>query len=313
MNFWRFITLQFTPHFSKKFNFWLILGSALWSFWLSAPYFIRGPLSYVKVHCNNDSWIPRIYWCAEQSKERFSSLLEPAMCTLDRIADYGVPSIFDISSLILPVPVVYCLLMWLQRLVAVVFTTLLLSRVFKASRLLSVLAGLLFSLGNTRGENSGVEWIYIHLLHEPGLPMLLFLTCSISLNMRRLAALWGVLLGLFIASTSQTEIGGLFTLPIAFIFALIAREDVNDKRSFFSFLVLCSSTAAGFVIYQIPHLWALILNASESARSIMLIEPRKFLEGFALMMYRFEKCGPKYYLAYTGYFFQGISGVRNGP
>jgi len=277
----------------KRFTVCLLIMASIWSAWLTAPYYIRGPLSYVKVHCNNDSWIPRMYWFAEHSSERFSSLLEPAMSTMDRLADYGMPTLFDLASALLPVPIVYLLLMWLQRFVAVTFTALLLSRVFNVPHLLAVLGGLLFSLGNTRGENSGTEWIYVHLLHEPGLPMLLYLACRIPLNNRWYTPLLGGLLGICVALTSQTEIGTIFTLPIAFLFAVAARQDIVNSKTFISITVFFSAVFAGFVFYQFPHLWAMIANASDSARSAMRIESRSFADGFGLMMYRFGKMWPQ--------------------
>ncbi len=277
-------------------GFWIGIFSAVWALWLTTPHIIRGPLSYVKVHCNNDSYTPRLYWYAEHAREKLASLLEPVMCTTDRVVDFGMPTLFDMAAIILPVPLVYFWLMWLQRFIAVFFTTVLMINIFKVPRLLALLTGVLFSFGFTRGERISVEWIYVHFLHEPGLPLLLYIVCCIQLKNLWHVCFCGLLLGTFVATTSQVDIGPFFTLPCAFLFALIAREDIVDWKSLNLYILFALSIILGFTVYQFPHLWAVLLNNTTSARSVIHIEPRDFIDGFNLFIFRFQKMWPQFLL-----------------
>jgi hypothetical protein len=195
---------------------------------------------------------------------------EPVMCGTDRMADFGMPTIFEFLAMGMPIPVMYVVMMFFQRFIAGFFTHLFLRDIFKLPAYLSTLGGMAFSLGAARGEPAGVEWIYVHFLHEPAFPLLLYVICRLDLSkMTRL--IWGaIFIGLFIAISSQVDIGPFFTLPCAFLFGFIARDDVKNWRIFNRFILMCAIVVGSFLIYQIPHIWAALLNVPLSSRDVLL-------------------------------------------
>ena len=254
---------------NNRIDRFAILGFLLWSLWLALPYFGRGPLSYLKIAANADSHISFMYWLKYHAAGGFSALLHPVMGGIDRIADYGVPGLFDFMSVLIPVPMMYALMMFLQRFIACLATYALLKNVFRVPSYIAALAGITFSLGLARGEKPGSEWIFLHFLQEPGFPLLLYAACRIPLERFGRSLLLALGFGLFMAMTMNLEIGLVFTIPCAFLFGWIARSDIRKPADFARYALLFIAAGLMVVFYQFPHLWAEVLYAPESARSIM--------------------------------------------
>lgn len=256
---------------------------AVWALWLSSASFIRGPLSFVKIHCNADSYVSRLYQYGGLFRSNPLASLEPVMSGTDRMVDYGMPSIFEWAALILPVPLVYVIMLVMQRYIAGYFTYKLLGRLFGARRLWSLIGGLAFALGATRGESIGVEWIHVHFLHEPAFPLLLYCVTFLPLSGWRGFWGWFGLVGLLPALSSQVDIGPFFTLPCAFLFGLIARKDLRQVYSYVRYCVFFAIAGFGFFLYQWPHFAAAFCHLPDASRSHMLLERKTLADAWYLI------------------------------
>lgn len=261
---------------SRPWTRGLMLFYAAWALWLCSPLFTRGPLSYLKIHVNADSHISHILWLKEHAPDRFGSLLEPSMCGADQIADYGVPTLFHWTSLAAGVPLAYVLLALAQLWIAAFSTYRFCRDILGVSAPFAFVGGMAFALGAARGEPTGVNWIYLHLFHEPGFPLFLYWACRVPLERWSRIALWGLAMGALQATASIIELGILFTFPCALLFGLIARSDLRTARALLAYGLLFAIVGLCVVAYQGPHLWAAALHAPESARSVMQIETRGF-------------------------------------
>lgn len=287
----------------EKTNYSVTIGFALWALWLSSIYFIRGPLSYLKIHANADGYVSRAQWFGHWAAQGAASLLEPSMCNVDRMADFGMPTIVELlCSGGMPVQVVFVLLMFFQRFVGGVFTYKLLYELFRIPRGLAVLGGMAFTVGATRGENVGVEWIYLHFLHEPGFPLLLYAFSFLPINKLFRSSVLSVGIGLFLALTSQVEIGPVFTLPCAFLFGMIARSDLKRPSDYARYFFLTFVVGLGFLLYQWPHLLAAVLHAPNSARASLLTVDPTYRKAFNLFQYRMGKMFPHIILCFVWLF-----------
>lgn len=254
----------------------LLVLFALWALWLCAPFVARGPLSYLKIHSNADSHVSFQYWLKAHAECGFAARLHPVMGGTDRVADYGIPSLFDYLAMLVPVQGAYVLMMFLQRFIGTAFTFLFLRRVFGIGVPWAAAAGLAFSLGLTRGTSTGAEWVFFHFLQEPGFPLLLYAFCRLPLTPWRPAALRFAALGLLMAMTMNLEIGLLFTLPCAYLFALMARADVRRPADALRLTALVFLAGLMVLLYLAPHLWAAVLNSPESSRAIMQAQKRTY-------------------------------------
>lgn len=276
---------------------WSAALFALWALWLSLPYFARGPLSYLKIAANADSHLSFLYWLKYHAATGYAALLHPVMCGTDRIADYGIPGLFDGVAWILPVPIMYALMMGLQRWIGSWVTYRLLRRVFDAPVAAAALAGLTFSLGLARGEKPGSEWMFLHFLQEPGFPILLYFAARVPLD--RWRAGWRAALGtgLLMATAMNIEIGLVFTIPCAFLFGLIARVDLRPWPRLVRYVAWWFVAGACVLLYQFPHLWAAMLNAPDSSRSIMQPELRTYAWAWGRLVKRLTAMLPVALLA----------------
>lgn len=254
---------------------WLWLAFAFWAFWLVTPAAFRGPLSYVKIHANADGHLSHLIWMREVARD-FSPVLDPSMGGIDRLADFGVPTIVHLFGVVLPIPAAYVLLLYLQVMVAVVGTYLLCRNVLRVSVPVAVLAGMAFSVGATRGESIGVNWIYLHILHEPGFPLLLYAAFRLPLERLRCALWLSALAGIALSLTSVMEIGFIFTFPCAFIFGLIVRDDLRSASRIATYTFAFVVCGLVVLILQGPHFWAALVASADSARGILQIEKRSF-------------------------------------
>lgn len=277
----------------KNNNLWITIGFAIWALWLSSVYFIRGPLSWLKIHANADGYVSLAKWFSLHAPQKAATLLDPSMCNVDRIADFGMPTIVEILCVAgIPVQIVFVLLMFFQRFIGGLFTYKLLKEIFRVPQSLAIICGMAFTVGATRGENVGIDWIYLHFLHEPGFPFLLYTVCMMSVQQLKSGSICALGIGLFISMTSQVDIGPIFTLPCALIFGLVARSDLKTWKDICKYLYLCILISLSFIFYQWPHLFAAVLHGPESARSSLLPVESTYSNAANLLKFRLTKMVP---------------------
>lgn len=251
--------MNFSNIFTARPRLWWFLG---WATWLSLEYWGLGGVSYLRIHDNANCHIPVTLVTTTSWREMIATLQIGWLNGMDRLANLGWWHLFTVPFLFLPPWLAHGVVTWVQRFVAGYFTARLMEDCLGSRREVAWLAGMVYSLAHT---DLG-EVCFMHMLNEPGLPLLLWFFCRLPLDSWRRTAGVALLLGLTLGWAMSHLIGIFFLVPAALLFALLARRDLARPRD-----VVMLATAAGLffavsLVRMVPELWALALNAGDTYR-----------------------------------------------
>jgi hypothetical protein len=239
----------------------------LWSLWLALLYFGLGPMSYVRIYDNGNSTLPARLALAHASPDGvFSHWNAAALTGTDRLAAGLATESDRLLYLILPGWLAYGLFVWAQRFIAGYFTFRLLRDTLGVGTLASLVAGLGYSLfaqesiqGSTNVALSGFA-LYDGLA-TPGLPLVLWILSSLSVQRRVRPYLVAVGLGIMLGLTSHFSMS-LFLWP-AILSWFLAVSPRRDVRFWCAMMVF----GASWLLVETPSLLASLANAPSSHRA----------------------------------------------
>ncbi|HMP71847.1 MAG TPA: DUF6044 family protein [Kiritimatiellia bacterium] len=243
---------------SRPRLFWF----AAWASWLTLEYWALGDLSYLRIHDTATVHIPVVMTTTDAWRSMIGSLMHPWISGMDRLANVGWWNLFYVPFLVLPPWLAHGVVTWIQRFVAGYFTARLLEESLGARREVAYLAGMVYAMAHT---DLG-EVAFMHLLNEPGLPLLLWFYCRQSLTSWRVMIGRSALLGVLLGWSMAHLIGTFFLVPAAYLFALILRKDAHTLRGWG---VLTAGVAVFFAVSSlrmVPEIWALLLHAGDTYR-----------------------------------------------
>lgn len=234
----------------------------LWSLWLSAEYWMAGDLSYLRIHDNANVHIPLALHFTSSWTALISAGITPWLCGVDRLSNFGGPALFHLPFLWLPAWLAHGMLICLQRWVASYFAFRLLRDVAGSPRSLAIAGGMLYSVTHT---DLG-EYCFMHMLNEPGLPLLLWLFCRMPADGWGRASLWAIGMGVVLGWNMSVITGTAFLLPAAALFAVVVRRDAWRGRGLSRLVMGWSLFLLVSALPQVLPLWALATEAPMTYR-----------------------------------------------
>lgn len=236
----------------------------LWALWLSAPYWIFGPDSYVRLHNNGDANLPAMLALpGNLAQGQFGLWASQWTAGVDRLAQGTTNSLLTLLFFVLPGWAAYGGIMLLQRFLAGYFTCRLLEDDLSVSPASSLFAGLSYALFCQAALNR--SWAGFTLydgLGVPAFPLVLWLFSRLG-NRRPLpAALLAVVAGALFGLTSSL-VTTLFLGPlIVFWFVAIApRRQVK----FWAWIALF---VAAWALGSLPSVLPGLAVAPQSQRAV---------------------------------------------
>src|SRR5215471_8966183 len=233
----------------------------LWALWLALEYFGFGPVSYLRIHDNGDSYVPAKL--ALLANHQIGFWNPQWLSGTDRLSGLLATSDLDTPLfLFLPSWLAYALVMWLQRFVAGYFTFRLLRDTLDLDVLPALYAGLFYSLFSQNALNGA--WAGFKIddgLSMAGLPFLLWAFPRIDLKRTSWACLLAFGIGILFALNSIYVFAVFIILFIPFWFLFVV---VNLKPRFWVILFLF---VVGWMSIEFPVLWAGLSNGPLSQRA----------------------------------------------
>jgi hypothetical protein len=234
----------------------------LWSLALSFPFFVYGAHSYVVVGDSANITIPSRVWFQARHLSPFGHLWNPqGEAGTDALAGALPADGLTVAFRLLPGWLAYGLLLWTQRLVALLGTYLLL-RLLKTHRLLALGLGLLYTLlcrpALTQSAWQGFAlWDGLALC---ALPLLLWLLAKATAWKARWAYPCAVACGLLLGFSSPFFLT-VFLLPVVLVIVpLLVRR---GRRPW----LLVAALVGGWAFIATPTIWAAAVNAGVSHRA----------------------------------------------
>jgi hypothetical protein len=245
----------------------IILLFVFWSLWLSFEFFCLGPESFVLVHDNGDSEIPvRIAFGRALETGDLGFWTPERMTGLDALAGKAV-ELDGLPYAILPGWLAYGLFMWLQRFVAGYFTYRLLRDSLRVEAIAAIYAGLAYSLYSQVTQAQMGGFAVYDGLGTPGVPLLIWALARPSHSTRSVRWLLGAGLGFVLSLTS-----GYFFAPFIIAGLVLWMACVEQEKRPESWLTVVS-LAAGWLVGELPFLWASILSAAAAHRADLTAAP----------------------------------------
>lgn len=235
----------------------------LWALGLACEYFIFGPYSFFRILEDGD--------CALNGR-LLLSFFNPASQTLGYWNPFQLSGndtilgsyIFDLDSLpfvFLPGWLATGLVMLLQRFIAGYFTFRLLKETLNLDAFSAVYAGLAYSLyANYPDTGMQLGFPLYYGLSIPGISFFIWALARLNEHERSHYLFAFGIGGLF---SLTTNVGfGIFILPVIFFWFLFVVPRLTLK--FWSMVLLFF---IGFLVFELPLLWAISLNVSLSQRA----------------------------------------------
>lgn len=213
----------------------IFLLLALWCLWLTAEMWVAGPHSYLFIHDNGDRRCPTPSgspnrWTACFTNKSCPLLLRRGQDALSNFLIYWQP-----LFMLLPPWLACAVALFIQRLVASWFAHLCVRNIFHLPLWLSVGAGLIYPLLPLEHGEARL----MHMLNEPGMPLLLYGFWRLPASPGR-AGLWGLLLGI-VAGLAMSPVDSIpFLLPSMVAAAWMLRADRSFPRVRTGFLLACA-------------------------------------------------------------------------
>lgn len=234
-----------------------------WSLWLAFPYFGFGHQSYVRLHDCGDCELPLAIMDGSWLAHFKSWLWNPLPIT-------GVDSLFSVrpalqldglSFAVLPAWLGYGFVMWIQRFVAGYFTFRLTKDALQVSQASALFAGLAYAPFHQGWINASWAGFTLYdLLLLPGVPFILWaLSRMDSQRVASLALAFG--LGALFYTCAYYPYTVFFFPLLGYWFLVVTpRKDIR-------FWIMVVFFGAGYVLMNVPVLWATYLYAPLSHRA----------------------------------------------
>lgn len=233
-----------------------------WSFWLAFPYFLFGPLSYVRIHDNGDSNLPLqlsiVYRLVNGELGYWNPQLLSGVDTAS--GSYITPSAILLLTF-LPGWLGYGCLMWLQRFMAGYFTLRLLKDSLQIRTWISIYAGISYAL--FAQDMVTLHWGGFTIfdgLGLSGLPFYIWALSKINVQQKSQAYFKFIGLGLLFSLTVFYAFAPFILSVLFFWFSLVKPR--LDRRFWQFFAIFLIS----IIIFSLPILVPSFLNSSLSHR-----------------------------------------------
>lgn len=240
---------------------WLFF--ALWTAWVTLEYWALGPGSFLRIHDTANTHIPVVMMSTQGGQLVSGDLIRPWLSGIDRLSNFGFWHLFYLPFTFLPAWLAHGLITFIQRFVAGYFMARLMEQCLGARRSIAYAAGMVYSLVHT---DLG-EVAFMHMLNEPGLPLLLWAFCRMPLNNPARSLLYSSMLGIGLGWAMSGIIGIYFLVPAAFLFVWVVRADVRSVRQVFMLAICFGVFCAVALVRQIPETWALLVHSGDSYRA----------------------------------------------
>jgi hypothetical protein len=238
----------------------------LWSLGLSCEYFIFGSYSFVRItedgDCAMNGRLLLFFNLASQKLGYWNPYL---LCGNDTILGSHIFDLDSLPFLFLPGWLATGLVTWLQRFIAGYFTFRLLRETLHLDLYASIYAGFAYSLlANYPDTGFQLGFPMYYGLCIPGIS---FFIWGLSRLDERKNSSYLIAFGIGALFSLSVNVGfGIFVLPVIFFWFLFVVPRLHLK--FWSMILIFM---IGFLIFELPILWAISFNAPLSHRAYWLI------------------------------------------
>lgn len=232
-----------------------------WAIWLSLEYFILGSHSFVYIHDNGDSLLPAKLGFA-QAGEFFTYWDPQIVAGSDRIASAHTIDADGLLYFLAPGWLATAAIALAQRFVAGYFMFLLMRDVVRIPAGPAIIAGLAYSLFSQEAIYHQAGFLIWDGLGLPGLPLLLWAIWRLGAKPSPKSFAIAFALGVGLALTSSF-VFALFVIPVILMWAVIYPSRSGRMLD----LKLLAVMLAGWLLVELPFLWASALNAPMSHRA----------------------------------------------
>jgi hypothetical protein len=226
----------------------------LWALWLSAPYWVLGPDSYIRLHNNGDANLPAMLALPRNLAQGQFGLWAPQWAAgVDRLAQGTTNSLLTLLFLLLPGWAAYAAIMLLQRFLAGYFTWRLLRDDLGTGPASALFAGLSYALFCQAALNH--SWAGFTLydgLGVPAFPLVLWLLSRLGEKPSLPSALLAVVAGTLFGLTSPL-VTALFLAPLI-LFWFVVVSPRRTPGSWVGIALFAAAWALGTLPSVLPGL-----------------------------------------------------------
>ena len=234
----------------------------LWSLGLSCEYFIFGPYSFVRIPEDGSAAMTgRLLLYSGFASSKLGYWNPSQLCGNDTILGSFIFDLDSLPFLFLPGWLATGVVMWLQRFVAGYFTFRLVKETLHLGSYSALYGGLAYAL---HANYPITGWpLGFPLFYSLGIPAVSFFIWSISrLKTHKITSyLFAFGIGCLFSITNNIAFG-LFVLPVIFFWFIFVVPRLDLK-----FWSIISIFVIGFMVLELPILWANSLNAPLSQRA----------------------------------------------
>ena len=237
----------------------------LWSLGLSCEYFIFGSYSFVRITEDGDCAMNgRLLLFFNLASQKLGYWNPSLLCGNDTILGSHIFDLDSLPFLFLPGWLATGLVTWLQRFIAGYFTFRLLRETLHLDLYASIYAGFAYSLlANYPDTGFQLGFPMYYGLCIPGIS---FFIWALSRLDERKNSSYLIAFGIGALFSLSVNVGfGIFVLPVIFFWFLFVVPRLHLK--FWSMILIFM---IGFLIFELPILWAISFNAPPVPSGILV-------------------------------------------
>jgi Protein of unknown function (DUF6044)/Bacterial membrane protein YfhO len=237
----------------------------LFALFLSAPYWILGANSYVRVHDCADSGLPFQIWVASSLHSAIARIADLPLAGINTWAGGGAIPVNMLFFFALPGWLAYGLLMFVQRLIAGYFAYRLLRDELDASEFAAMWSGFFYALFHQAALDVGSTGFTLSdALLIPGIPFLLWIAGRAARRSRRWFLLAAAGIGALTALTGVYAFAPFVFLLLLGWFLWLSRDSDRTLRD----AVFAGAIAIGtWLLLSLPTLYEAKTNVPGSHRA----------------------------------------------